>query len=114
MSDSPITIWIDGDAAPKAAKAVVYKASARTGIQVVVVANRPQVTPRIANVRFQQVGGGHEEGVGDHEHISFQPLAQQEGIGQRPGGADEKGEDGLHQPEDGEMARHPERPLRHR
>jgi len=52
------TIWIDGDGAPKACKEIVFKASARTGVPVVVVANRGQVLPRIPTVRLVQVGSG--------------------------------------------------------
>ncbi len=53
------TIWIDGDSAPKACKAVVFKASARTAIATVLVANAYQEVPRrIASVRFVQVPGG--------------------------------------------------------
>ena len=52
------TIWIDGDAAPKACKEIVYKASRRTKRRVVLVANRAQVVPRMPTVRFVQVGGG--------------------------------------------------------
>ena len=57
--DSPgPSIWIDGDAAPKACKEIVYKASRRTKVPVVLVANRFQVTPRMPTVRFVQVSGG--------------------------------------------------------
>ena len=31
------TIWVDGDAAPKACKEVVFKAGGRVGIQVVLL-----------------------------------------------------------------------------
>jgi len=51
-------IWIDGDAAPKACKEIVFKASRRTKQPVVIVANRGQVIPRLSTIRFVQVGGG--------------------------------------------------------
>ncbi len=57
MSTRP-TIWIDGDSAPKACKAVVFKASARTGLEAVLVANRAQNVPRMATARAVQVAGG--------------------------------------------------------
>ncbi|MGB0641269.1 MAG: YaiI/YqxD family protein, partial [Myxococcota bacterium] len=52
------TIWVDGDAAPKACKEVVFKAGGRVGIQVVLVANHFQMLPRLPQLRFVQVGGG--------------------------------------------------------
>lgn len=52
------TIWIDGDAAPKACKAVIFKAGGRTQTPVVLVANHAQEVPRMTHVRFIQVGGG--------------------------------------------------------
>ena len=52
------TIWIDGDGAPKACKEMLFKASGRTGIAVVLVANRAQRVPVTESVRFVQVSGG--------------------------------------------------------
>ncbi len=52
------TIWIDGDGAPKACKEMLFKASGRTGIAVVLVANRAQRVPVTQSVRFVQVSGG--------------------------------------------------------
>lgn len=52
------TLWIDGDAAPRACKEIIYKAATRTSTQVVIVANRYQVVPRLNVIRFQQVGSG--------------------------------------------------------
>jgi hypothetical protein len=52
------TIWIDGDAAPKDCKSVVFKASARRGVDVVIVANRWQQIPKSSRIRFVQVGAG--------------------------------------------------------
>ena len=51
-------IWIDGDGAPRACKEIVFKASERTGVEVVVVANRGQHLPRLPTVRMKQVGSG--------------------------------------------------------
>ncbi|MCP4503567.1 MAG: YaiI/YqxD family protein [Deltaproteobacteria bacterium] len=52
------TLWIDGDAAPKACKEVVYRASARTGLNVVFVANSHHSLPKTETLRFIQVQGG--------------------------------------------------------
>ena len=52
------TIWIDGDGVPRACKEILFKASMRSGLKVVLVANRAQVTPRSATVRCVQVAGG--------------------------------------------------------
>lgn len=52
------TVWIDGDAAPRACKAVVYKAAGRKQTPVVVVANQYQEVPRAPWIRAVQVPGG--------------------------------------------------------
>jgi uncharacterized protein YaiI (UPF0178 family) len=52
------TIWVDGDAVPKACKEVVFKAGTRVGINVVLVANHFQMVPKLPKLRFVQVGGG--------------------------------------------------------
>jgi len=52
------TIWIDADGVPRACKEILFKASMRSGLKVVLVANRAQVTPRSTTVRCVQVGGG--------------------------------------------------------
>ena len=64
MTDSKTTdrtIWIDGDAAPRACKEVVYKAAARTQTPAVLVANRHHETPRLAVVSMLQVPGGPDQ-----------------------------------------------------
>ena len=52
------TIWIDGDGVPKAVKEIVFKASVRTRIPVVLVANSYQHVPKASCIRSVQVGGG--------------------------------------------------------
>ena len=54
----PPTIWIDGDGVPKAVKEIVFKASVRTRIAVVLVANSYQQVPKASCIRAIQVGGG--------------------------------------------------------
>ena len=58
MTDTSPTLWIDGDGAPKACKDIIFRASERTGVSVMLVANRGQHVPRIATVRQQVVPGG--------------------------------------------------------
>ena len=68
-SSDGATIWIDGDAAPKACKEIVYKASRRTKKPVIIVANRGQVIPKMPTVRFVQVGSGADvadDYIADH------------------------------------------------
>jgi len=49
-------IWIDGDAAPKLMKDVVYRCSDRLGLPVTVVANSWQQTPRSDLIKMVVVG----------------------------------------------------------
>ena len=42
----PNTIWIDGDACPKAIKEIVFKTSRRLQINIIVVANSFQIIPQ--------------------------------------------------------------------
>lgn len=55
------TLWIDGDAAPKVCKEIVYKASARTRLRVLFVANRQHAMPKMETVQLVQVAGGPDE-----------------------------------------------------
>jgi len=57
-------IWIDADACPKAVKEIVYRASQRLRIEVVVVANRPLAVPKSALVSMVRVGSGFD--AADH------------------------------------------------
>lgn len=54
------TIWVDADACPRAVKEVLFRASARTGIEVVLVANRSLRIPEQGNVRSVQVEHGFD------------------------------------------------------
>ena len=63
------TIWVDADAVPRAVKEVLYRASARTGIEVVLVANRHVNAPKQGNVRSVQVKQGFDvadEWIAEH------------------------------------------------
>lgn len=57
MSHS-LTLWIDADGAPRAVKEIVFRASERLRLPVIVVANRQQAVPRSSLVRFVQVAQG--------------------------------------------------------
>lgn len=56
----PNTIWIDADACPKAVKEMVYKASRRLKIRVVLVANTYQVTPNSELIQLIVVEKGED------------------------------------------------------
>lgn len=69
---APPTIWIDGDGVPKAVKEIVFKASVRTRIPVVLVANSYQQVPKASCIRAIQVGGGLDV-ADDHIAENCQP-----------------------------------------
>jgi uncharacterized protein len=62
----PNTIWIDADACPKPIKELVFKASARLKIRVILVANSYQVVPNNELIKLIVVAKG--EDVAD-QHI---------------------------------------------
>ena len=51
-------IWIDADAAPKAIKEIIYRASRRLKLQVILVANSWLQTPKSRLITSIQVGAG--------------------------------------------------------
>jgi uncharacterized protein YaiI (UPF0178 family) len=53
-------IWIDADACPKAAKELVFRASARLSIPVCLVANRPLTIPLSPLIRLVTVRQGSD------------------------------------------------------
>ena len=55
-----IKIFVDADACPGTVKAILYRISQRTGIEVILVANQPLSTPRIPTVRSIQVSQGFD------------------------------------------------------
>jgi uncharacterized protein YaiI (UPF0178 family) len=67
------TVWIDADAAPRACKDVLFRASERRGLSLVLVANRAQRTPRSARVRMVVVGQGFD--------VADEYIAEQVGAG---------------------------------
>ena len=40
-----MTIWVDADACPKVIKEILYRATERAGVPLILVANQPQRTP---------------------------------------------------------------------
>ena len=56
-TDSP-TIWLDGDGVPRDAKEILFKASIRTRLQLVLVANSFLQVPKASCIRALQVGSG--------------------------------------------------------
>lgn len=54
----PPTIYIDGDAVPRACREILLKANLSRGVPVVIVANHWQEAPRRASVRMVQVSQG--------------------------------------------------------
>lgn len=59
-----MTVWVDADACPNLIKQILFKAAARTGVEVILVANQYVSTPNAGNVRAVQVEGGFD--VADH------------------------------------------------
>ncbi len=51
-------IWVDGDACPKGVKEILYRASARTKIAVIFVANMYLHLPQSQYIEMVQVGEG--------------------------------------------------------
>ncbi len=58
MTASTPTLWIDADAAPRAVKEIVFRASERLALTVVLVANSAQAIPRSPCIRQVVVGKG--------------------------------------------------------
>ena len=54
------SIWVDADACPKVIKDILFRAAARTGVCVSLVANQPLAIPRAPNLRVVQVGAGFD------------------------------------------------------
>lgn len=57
-------IWVDADACPRVIRDILFRAAERRGVEVILVANQPIATPRLARVRAVQVAQGFD--VADH------------------------------------------------
>lgn len=53
-------IWVDADACPNTVKEILYRVAARTGLELVLVANQPIRVPRAPNIRLLQVAAGFD------------------------------------------------------
>lgn len=60
MNHQSKQIWVDADACPKAAKELVFRASARLNVPVCLVANRGMAVPPSPLVRLVQVKPGSD------------------------------------------------------
>mgnify|MGYP001820679159 FL=1 len=57
---TPKQIWVDADACPRVIKEILYRASERVGLPLVLVANQPLQVPRSPNIRSVQVSAGFD------------------------------------------------------
>lgn len=53
-----MTLWVDADACPVAIREILLRAAERTGVELVLVANRPPQVPQRRNVRTIAVAAG--------------------------------------------------------
>jgi hypothetical protein len=60
-------IWVDADACPVVIKDILFRAAARTGVQVTLVANQRVSIPSSRFIRFIQVASGFD--VADNEIV---------------------------------------------
>lgn len=60
-------IWVDADACPGVVKDILFRAAARTGIQLTLVANHDLKIPRSGNITMLKVTSGFD--VADNEII---------------------------------------------
>lgn len=65
---APVTVWVDADACPAVIREVLLRAAERTGVELVLVANRPPQVPVRRNVRTIAVAGGIDSA--DHEIVA--------------------------------------------
>ena len=62
-----MTIWVDADACPVVVRQILFRAAARTGVRLTLVANQPVSVPRAGNVTMLQVPRGFD--VADNEIV---------------------------------------------
>jgi hypothetical protein len=60
-------IWVDADACPVVVKDILFRAAARTGVELTLVANQALATPSSPNINTLQVGKGFD--VADEEIV---------------------------------------------
>ena len=54
-------IWVDADACPKGAREILFRAAARTGFELILVANQAIHVPELANIRTVRVPQGFDK-----------------------------------------------------
>ena len=62
-----MTIWVDADACPVAAREILFRAAIRTGVPLTLVANQTLSTPDVDHIRSLQVPRGFD--VADDEIV---------------------------------------------
>lgn len=62
-----MSIWVDADACPKVIKEILFRASERVAIPLILVANQPMTVPRSPLVRAIRVAPGFD--VADNEIV---------------------------------------------
>lgn len=60
-------IWVDADACPKVIREILFRAAARTGVPLTLVANQSLQTPPARHIRTLQVAPGFD--VADNEIV---------------------------------------------
>jgi len=60
-------IWVDADACPRVIKEILFRAAARTGVTLTLVANQPVPTPPGRHIRTLHVASGFD--VADNEIV---------------------------------------------
>jgi uncharacterized protein YaiI (UPF0178 family) len=53
-------IWVDADACPVAIKEILFRAAARTGVKVTLIANQQVPVPRSPHIKMIQVSSGFD------------------------------------------------------
>jgi len=62
-----VKIWVDADACPVVVKDILFRAAARTGVELTLVANQAMNTPSSPNINTLQVSQGFD--VADDEIV---------------------------------------------
>lgn len=62
-----MNIWVDADACPVVIRDILFRAAARTGVRLTLVANRPVRVPPSPRIRLLQVASGFD--VADNEIV---------------------------------------------
>ena len=60
-------IWVDADACPVAIKEILFRASFRTGVNVILIANQQIPVPRSPTIKMIQVSAGFD--IADEEIV---------------------------------------------